>query len=75
MAVYIGLTVGPPLGGFLADTVGWRLIFLINLPIGIIVLLWGWFMLPRSERAAGTSAGRRSARSFWEGSSSPSWCH
>jgi EmrB/QacA subfamily drug resistance transporter len=51
MAVYIGLTVGPPLGGFIADSIGWRWIFLINLPIGIIVLLWGWFMLPRSEGA------------------------
>jgi EmrB/QacA subfamily drug resistance transporter len=53
MAVYIGLTVGPPLGGFIADTVGWRWIFLINIPIGIVVLLWGWFMLPRSERIPG----------------------
>ena len=53
MAVYIGLTVGPPLGGFIVDTVGWRWIFLINLPIGIVVLLWGWFMLPRSERVEG----------------------
>ncbi len=50
MAVYIGLTVGPPLGGFIVDTVGWRWIFLINVPIGIVVLLWGWSMLPRSER-------------------------
>ncbi len=53
MAVYIGLTVGPPLGGFITDAVGWRWIFLINIPIGIIVLLWGWFMLPRSERESG----------------------
>jgi EmrB/QacA subfamily drug resistance transporter len=53
MAVYIGLTVGPPLGGFIVDTVGWRWIFLINVPIGIVVLLWGWFMLPRSERVEG----------------------
>ena len=53
MAVYIGLTVGPPLGGFIADSIGWRWIFLINLPIGIVVLLWGWFMLPRSERVPG----------------------
>lgn len=50
MAVYIGLSVGPPLGGMLVDTLGWRWIFLINLPIGVVVLLWGWFMLPRSER-------------------------
>ena len=53
MAVYIGLTVGPPLGGFIVDAVGWRWIFLINLPVGIIVLLWGWFMLPRSESEGG----------------------
>ena len=53
MAVYIGLTVGPPLGGILVDTLGWRSIFLINLPIGIIVLVWGWLLLPRSERMEG----------------------
>jgi EmrB/QacA subfamily drug resistance transporter len=51
MAVYIGLSIGPPLGGILADTLGWRSIFLINLPIGLIVLVWGWMMLPRGERA------------------------
>jgi EmrB/QacA subfamily drug resistance transporter len=49
MAVYLGLSVGPPLGGMIADTIGWRWIFLINLPIGIVVLVWGWFMLPRTE--------------------------
>ncbi|HET7132089.1 MAG TPA: MFS transporter, partial [Gammaproteobacteria bacterium] len=27
--------LGPPLGGWLVDTVGWRSIFLINLPLGI----------------------------------------
>ena len=54
MAVYIGLSIGPPLGGILADTLGWRSIFLINLPIGLVVLVWGWMMLPRSERAQDT---------------------
>ena len=53
MAVYIGLTVGRPLGGFIVDSIGWRWIFLINLPIGILVLVWGWSMLPRGERAGG----------------------
>jgi len=51
-AVYLGLSVGPPLGGFLADGLGWRWIFLVNLPIGLVVLLWGWRFLPRRERAA-----------------------
>ncbi len=53
MAVYIGLSVGPPLGGLLVDTLGWRSIFLINLPIGIIVFVWGWMMLPQTERVKG----------------------
>ncbi len=50
MAVYLGLSLGPPLGGFLVDLLGWRSIFLINLPIGLVALLWGLFLLPRSER-------------------------
>jgi DHA2 family methylenomycin A resistance protein-like MFS transporter len=31
--------VGPVLGGVLVDTVGWRGIFLVNLPIGIVAVL------------------------------------
>jgi len=54
MAVYIGLTVGPPLGGILVDTLGWRSIFLINVPIGLIVLAWGWLLLPHTDRVEGT---------------------
>lgn len=47
MAVYLGLSVGPPLGGFLVDRFGWPWIFLVNLPIGAVVFLWGWRLLPR----------------------------
>lgn len=50
MAVYIGLSVGPPLGGFLTGHLGWRWIFLVNIPIGILVFVWGWLLLPRRER-------------------------
>ena len=42
-AVYIGLTLGPFLGGFLTQNFGWRSVFLINFPIGILALflaLW-----------------------------------
>jgi len=31
--------LGPPLGGWLVDTIGWRSIFFINLPIGAAALL------------------------------------
>jgi len=33
--VYIGLTVGPGLGGLIASSLGWRWVFYINVPIGI----------------------------------------
>jgi EmrB/QacA subfamily drug resistance transporter len=55
MAVYIGLSVGPPLGGFLTDALGWRWIFLVNLPIGIAALVWGSLLLPRREREDGAA--------------------
>lgn len=36
MGVIIGPALGPTLGGYLTGAFGWRSIFLINLPIGII---------------------------------------
>ncbi len=56
MAIYVGLSIGPPLGGLLVETLGWRWIFLVNLPIGVAVMLWGWLLLPRDEL---TRAARR----------------
>jgi len=38
MAVYTGLTVGPVLGGILVQNYGWRSIFFVNVPIGIMVV-------------------------------------
>lgn len=44
----VGLSVGPALGGVLTALGGWRLIFLVNIPVGLIGLALGWFLLPRS---------------------------
>jgi len=38
-AVYLGLSMGPFLGGFLTSSFGWRSIFLINVPLGILILV------------------------------------
>ncbi len=42
-SVYVGLFLGPILGGFLAQNLGWRSIFLFNVPFGLFLLsliLW-----------------------------------
>jgi EmrB/QacA subfamily drug resistance transporter len=37
-AVYLGVSLGPLLGGFLTQQFGWRSIFLANVPLGLITL-------------------------------------
>lgn len=37
-AVYVGLSLGPFIGGLLTEHMGWRSIFLVNVPLGIIVI-------------------------------------
>lgn len=44
----LGLALGPLVGGFLTDTVGWAAIFWINVPIGIIALVFVLFAVRES---------------------------
>jgi EmrB/QacA subfamily drug resistance transporter len=44
-AVYIGLSTGPFLGGLLTEHFGWRSIFYINVPIGIIAIIFVFWKL------------------------------
>jgi EmrB/QacA subfamily drug resistance transporter len=37
-SVYTGLSLGPPLGGLLVQHLSWRAIFLLNVPLGLLVL-------------------------------------
>lgn len=36
---YLGLMVGPSLGGWLTDALGWRAVFYINMPVGLLAFL------------------------------------
>ena len=43
-SVYTGLSLGPFLGGILTQNLGWRSLFLTNVPLGVVILslaLWG----------------------------------
>jgi len=46
ISVSVGLALGPTLGGLLTSLWSWRLIFLINIPIGIAGLLWSRKVIP-----------------------------
>jgi MFS family permease len=46
-----GLALGPVLGGLLLALGGWRLIFLVNLPAGLLGLVLSRYLLPRTRFA------------------------
>lgn len=50
-ALAIGPVMGPTLGGFITDNFGWRWIFFINLPVGIISLILTWLFVYETKNA------------------------
>ena len=49
MAFHIGFLTGPTLGGLLIDTIGWRWIFYLNLPVGLWAAYLAWKLLEESK--------------------------
>ncbi|MDA8085436.1 MAG: MFS transporter, partial [Nitrospiraceae bacterium] len=47
----VSMAVGPFVGGVLIATVGWRAIFYINIPIGILGTMAALFILPPNQKA------------------------
>jgi len=51
MMTYIGLTIGPSFGGWLAQAFGWRSVFYINVPIGLLALILSMTFIPKDVPA------------------------
>ena len=52
LGVIAGPAIGPALGGYLTDSFGWRWIFFINVPLGILaVFMCTTFLLPDDPKA------------------------
>jgi DHA2 family multidrug resistance protein len=51
VVVLAGPALGPTLGGFLTDTLGWRWVFFINLPIGLLTGLIASRAFPADQTA------------------------
>ncbi|HEY1920251.1 MAG TPA: MFS transporter [Streptosporangiaceae bacterium] len=45
----VGLALGPTLGGLLTSTVGWRAVYWVNVPVGILAIAAGRYLLPRTR--------------------------
>ncbi|AOS43874.1 Multidrug resistance protein stp [Lacunisphaera limnophila] len=57
----LAAAVGPALGSWLVDTVSWRAIFWVNVPLGLLLLHLGRRQLPES------TVGRSPVRTDWPG--------
>jgi EmrB/QacA subfamily drug resistance transporter len=53
ISIAVGLSLGPTLGGLIAEYLSWRYVFFVNVPIGICALLWGYRVIPQGVKKAG----------------------
>ena len=49
MPVMVGQMFGPSLGGVILGLLGWRWIFFVNVPVGLLAICFAWFALPRDK--------------------------
>src|SRR5919199_6014772 len=49
VGVIAGPAIGPTLGGYLTDGLGWRWIFFVNIPFGILAVVMAWLFLQKDK--------------------------
>jgi EmrB/QacA subfamily drug resistance transporter len=55
-AVYLGLSLGPFIGGILTDRFGWESVFLVNVPLGLLAITYT--LIRMKGEWLGTAGGR-----------------
>jgi MFS family permease len=45
----VGLALGPTVGGVLVQTIGWRWVFAVNVPVGLVAMVAGRYLIPRTR--------------------------
>jgi MFS transporter, DHA2 family, multidrug resistance protein len=56
--VIAGPAIGPTLGGYIVTNIGWRWIFFVNLPFGILAMLMVLAFLPKDEARSAAARAR-----------------
>src|SRR5215467_8054875 len=45
----VGFSAGPAIGGLVLEALDWHWVFWINVPVGLVGILLGWFLLPPTK--------------------------
>ena len=51
LPILVGPGAAPILGGVLTQTLSWRWVFLINVPVGIVMIAFAYLYLPEHREA------------------------
>lgn len=65
VAAVVAPAIGPSVGGWIADNYDWRWVFLINVPVGLILLFLIGVLVRTPDEAAGGQHNRVDWPGFW----------
>jgi DHA2 family multidrug resistance protein len=67
MSIMVGPALGPTVGGYLTDNFGWRSIFYVNVPLGLIAGLLSWRNVTDQEGSGREAEMAKKAGVDWTG--------